>query len=207
MLAMAAIATQLIQFGVLDGVMARLGFGPGEPKMLRESTFFPIILGVLLAHTLHNPTGYSWGLRFLSSRWVAPLLLLMVLVVLAIAPTDIRGWARPTIHITLFLFLAACVVREDHGLSWLLRWGPLQRIGVISYGLYLLHLFGLHGALLVRTKLPILDSEWIVFPLTFMFSIMIAEASFRFYETPFLRLKSRFDRQSASPSTNGSSTT
>jgi|SRR6266850_4557645 len=198
-LALAAIVTLLIQFGMVDGVMAHLGFGPGQPRMLRETTFLPILLGVLLAHAFHSVRGYALGLRFLNPRWVAPVLLITVLFVLVVAPNDLRGWARPTIQVTLALLLAACVVREDHGLAWLLRWALLQRIGVISYGLYLLHLFGLHGANGVRSKLPMFDSDWVLFPLTLVFSIILAEVSFRYYEMPFLRIKERFSRAPQAP--------
>lgn len=185
------VLSQFMHFGLFDTHLAKLGSGPEDLKMLRETTFTPILLGVLLAHILHDPRGFERVARVLGHR-MAPLLLAAVLMVsLELLPRDLRGWPRLTVHLLMMALLASAVVREDHVLAPVLKWPPIVRIGVLSYGMYLLHLFVMHFTdKLVEHGLP----EALLFPLTVVGTIAVAELSYRFYETPFLRLKKRFAR-------------
>jgi len=74
----------------------------------------------------------------------------------------------------------------------LLRWRPLTNIGRVSYGMYLIH--GLlvdpiagHLGAFKRWHLGLLSPL-----LGFTLSYVLAQLSFRFLESPFLRLKERF---------------
>jgi len=72
-----------------------------------------------------------------------------------------------------------------------LRLRPLARIGALSYGIYLFHMIGRHmaKAFLARIDVP----QWIALTLlTLTITYVVAELSFRFYESRFLRLKERF---------------
>lgn len=94
----------------------------------------------------------------------------------------------------VFFGLIGLVVCQA-GRPWLfgLRWGPLRQIGLISYGLYLLHIpvialsgdlaraFGLRGQPLWREGL------------TTALCFAVAWASWRWIEAPALSLKSRFE--------------
>ena len=54
-LALVILLSELIACGVLDAwLRAHFGWRSDEPSMLRQTTFTPICLGVLLAHTLHS---------------------------------------------------------------------------------------------------------------------------------------------------------
>jgi peptidoglycan/LPS O-acetylase OafA/YrhL len=68
---------------------------------------------------------------------------------------------------------------------------PLRFVGVISYGVYLLHQL---CAGVVRPVLGVEDG-----PLLFLGTVptvlVVAWLSFRFFETPLLRLKRRFERE------------
>lgn len=69
----------------------------------------------------------------------------------------------------------------------------LRRLGIISYGVYVVHnpVIGLGKELSgILGSLSILQ-----IPLGILAIILIAEVSYRFYETPFLRLKDRFFKQ------------
>lgn len=185
------VISQIIQFGLLDAWLARLGAGPDDLSMLRETTFTPILLGVLLAYILHSRQGFARMARLLGHR-TTPLWLAVVLMVsLELLPVDLRGWPRPTIQLLMMALLASAVIREDHVLAPVMRWRPIVRIGVLSYGMYLLHMFVVGFTdRLGEQGLPAVY----LFPLAVLGTTAVAELSYRFYETPFLRLKKRFSR-------------
>jgi peptidoglycan/LPS O-acetylase OafA/YrhL len=77
-------------------------------------------------------------------------------------------------------------VRENNVLAPVLAFWPIQRIGAVSYGIYLYHMLMMHFVLMhvgagLSACLLTLGATWIV-----------AEMSYRFYEKKFLSLKPRF---------------
>jgi peptidoglycan/LPS O-acetylase OafA/YrhL len=89
--------------------------------------------------------------------------------------------------------VGACVIREDNGLSALLVLRPIAFIGTLSYGMYLFNSMSVHVVHFVMARL---GSEYP--PLIFVFAVGLATAmaylSYRYYETPFLALKSKYSR-------------
>lgn len=186
------VVSQLIQLGLVDPLLERaFGWGPNEPRMLRETTFTPICFGVLLAHALHRPEGYARIARMLGARWVAPVLLIALVVYANLLPAEIRGLWRLGVHVLMLALLAACVVREDHGLQRLLTWAPIARIGALSYGIYLFHQICITIAQKGLAKLGI-SQPFVVLALAFVLVWAMAEISFRYYESRFLKLKHHF---------------
>ena len=180
-------ANQLVNFGAVNAAtLARIGLH-GDLPML-QATFTPICLGVGVAHLLHSSGGFSAASRALSSRWASPLALAPIVALCLVPSADISGLLRLLIQLAMALFLCACVVREDHGMRRVLCSPAIVRIGVISYGVYLYHLFGRHVAevLLESTGL---DAPLLRFAATLLLAVAVAEISFRYYETPFLRMK------------------
>ena len=97
------------------------------------------------------------------------------------------------------LFAAALVLNLlslDHPLARLFNLRPLRRLGEISYGVYVFHdMF--HGLYLRATQRVFgyhvsLQSMLATMLLAFVLSVLLASLSFRYFESPFLRLKSRF---------------
>jgi peptidoglycan/LPS O-acetylase OafA/YrhL len=89
------------------------------------------------------------------------------------------------------------VIREDHFAARFFRFPVLARIGAISYGLYLYHqwIIDFAGRLLDRIVQrlgapPI--SFFVRFIIIGTLCILVADLSFRFFEEPILRLRSRF---------------
>jgi peptidoglycan/LPS O-acetylase OafA/YrhL len=75
------------------------------------------------------------------------------------------------------------------GSSGLLRWRPIVYLGSISYGLYVFH------NAIFRTSFQILGhASWALPPVALAVTIVVAAGSYRYFEAPFLRLKSRFQR-------------
>jgi peptidoglycan/LPS O-acetylase OafA/YrhL len=62
-------------------------------------------------------------------------------------------------------------------------------MGSITYGIYLLHMISLN---IVRRVVPF-HNEAVYYVLTLALSIGLATLSYRYFETPFLKLKDRFD--------------
>jgi peptidoglycan/LPS O-acetylase OafA/YrhL len=194
------LVNQLINFRLLDGeLLAVAGLRAAELPML-QATFTPICLGVFLAHVLHSERGFGVASRALSSRWGAPLALVAIVALCNAPRDDISGPLRLLVQIAMTSLLCACVIREDHWLQRTLTFAPVARIGVISYGLYLLHPIVRHAAgFVVSRTLP--DLPLGLFLSCLFGTALVADLSYRFYEAPFLRMKegSRWAARPASP--------
>jgi peptidoglycan/LPS O-acetylase OafA/YrhL len=180
---------QCINFGMLDGVITDMGISSTLHTL--DVTFTPIALGVALAHLLHHERGFRFMASLLGIRWVAAAIGIALLLVMSIPNPDISGVHRLSIQLLMCLLIGSLVSREDNSLSGMLSKRPLARIGVISYGLYLYHLWGMLGARTVLAQGNV-DSPLVTFALGALLSIIIAEISFRMIEAPFLRIKDRW---------------
>lgn len=178
---------QAVNFGFFDGLAADLGFLP-QPR--NKPTATSILLGVALAHAANSRTGFGWLYAVAGGR-AAPFLAAAVIAAVAAVPGDIVGWHEIAVHLGMVWLVASCVIREDHAAAPLLTTPPIARLGVISYGMYLLHMIALQGAGAAMPRLGLTDALWF-FALCLGFTWVMAELSFRCYETPFLRLKARF---------------
>jgi len=179
---------QCVNFGV--GIAAPgtwLGERYGD-LMILQATFTPIALGVLLAHGLHARGGFTRIYGWLGRPAAAPILVAVLLLAANWPNEDIRGWQRLTIQCVMTALVGACVIREDHGLRRLLTLAPLVRIGVVSYGMYLFHIFVIAGV----HALPLPTSSVVGFALAAAGTFVVAEASFRGFESRFLAWKGRF---------------
>ncbi len=90
--------------------------------------------------------------------------------------------------VSVCLFLGFYGLRMGNGSA------PFLYLGRISYGLYVFHLFALQAceAALRRAHLHGTTYALVQLGMALTVTIMIAALSYRFLETPFLRLKSRF---------------
>ena len=88
-------------------------------------------------------------------------------------------------HLVLAALAAACVLREDHVLGRVLRFGPVAHVGAVSYGIYLLHML-CHNA--VGRGLARLGLEQLLldFALTTLLAVAVATLSQRHFENRFL---------------------
>jgi peptidoglycan/LPS O-acetylase OafA/YrhL len=149
----------------------------------------PICLGAILAQMLHSE---RWFLRIrplLGHRWAAPLFLLVLVASLAPAGNTWEWVCWPA----ACLLVGACVIREDNGIAWFLRWKFMAYTGVVSYGMYMLNTLVLDCLKPMFNRLgphhPLLQ-----FPIAVASTVLVAGLSYRFLETPFLRLKERFSQ-------------
>lgn len=72
----------------------------------------------------------------------------------------------------------------------------ISKLGVITYGLYCLHFIGILITLTLMRKLNFSDNIFNVIIIetivSLLITILISKISYRFFETPFLRLKEKF---------------
>ena len=158
-----------------------------------QSTFTPILLGVVLAHALHSKDWYDRLAGLFANRWATVVSFVVMLLVINFQPlgADISGFPRLLIHLIMTVFLAACVLNEQHALAPVFQWSPFVRIGQISYGMYLFHMFVVAMSAAVLSRIG-LSQPIFLFVATLIGTVIVAELSFRFYEKPFLRLKGRW---------------
>jgi len=170
---------------------------------LPNSTYAPILLGSLLAVWLDRRWGYR-TLRSLVGYNGAPgLLLLSLAVTLLLLPTDLRGWPNLCVHLLMMLTLASIVVREDNHLAWFLQNGLVSRIGEISYGVYLYHLLAEHVTRTFLSRVGLDSSTWLHLLIYVGISLMLAELSFRYYESRFLQKRIHFSPVGVRPAVGG----
>jgi len=147
-----------------------------------------ICWGCVVAVVLHNSRSFGLVWRILGWRWAWLVILTLVLVVLGAFPRD-----DVPVNFLFALLVASCVIREDIVIAPLMHQRLVVHIGVISYGMYLLHGLVYDAADKVGARFGWHVHGVLGFVVILLLTIGVASLSFRYYETPFLRMKSRFE--------------
>lgn len=168
------------------------------PSFFRETTYGPILLGVILANLLNQQNSHSWLRKAFGWKGASVAALAILLLILNHPGDDISGWHRLFIHWTMFAFVATCVVTEKHALQPILAFKPIQRMGKVSYGIYLYHLIVAHFISKAIIAAAI-GWEQAAFIGTLVATWIVAELSYRYYESPFLAMKVRFSSSGSGP--------
>lgn len=145
------------------------------------SVALPILLGAALAVILHEPTGFAMLRGTLGRRASAPVLGAAVIASLAVSTPE------QVTHIFMALLVAAMCMREDSWLHPALRWRPLAWVGVISYGIYLMHMLVANAVRLVLGE----QFSVTLFAATTVLAIAAASVSYRVFETPMVEYARR----------------
>lgn len=185
--------------GVAVGFFDLLGITKIETGTLTlgifAPTYAPILMGALTGVLLHYPTAFNALWRLVGFRTAPIVGLGLLAIAYAVLPQFLIGWPNLLMHTLMCLILVSLVIREDNALAPLLKWRPIARIGQISYGIYLYHLFALA---VVAKGLEILGWQTMSIPggimligLYFLAAIVISEISFRTLEQSFMRFRKR----------------
>lgn len=141
-----------------------------------------ILLGAALAVLLNIPSCFDRVYAGLGHRAAAPVVLGAMLIAIS------TGAPPLAIDALMALLVASVCVREDTLLHPVLKWRPLAFLGVISYGIYLMHML---AANVVRRVVGH-DSGVDVFVLTLLLVTLAAYLSYRYFESPILSHARRF---------------
>lgn len=179
-------ANVLISAGVFGDVSMRTG-----PLLLALPfpTYAPILMGSALAVILNTPRGFAMLWPLIGARAAAPVLAVLIVALTFLLPEPLQGWPNLVMHLAMTALVGALIIREDTVLSPGLRFPPLARIGVVSYGIYLLHPIVHHFAAALAGRLGLEGAHPIYLAFYWGGSWAAAELSFRLFETPFLRLR------------------
>ncbi len=185
------------------------GIQHGIAKFVYRATFTRadgLLLGAFVAVTqreVRHPVSQVWR-RLRMPIFIGTALALAGLYVLA---TGLNDYDRRVIgigYVTLALFFASAVsLCADHVIGdrsrRFLSWGPLISCGKVSYGMYIFHwpLVVLGVPYLMKWQAGqstvvqmAISTGFIVGGITLIW--MLASLSFRFFESPFLKLKGKF---------------
>ena len=153
------------------------------PWRIPASLSLPILLGAAVAIVLNDRRGFDAICTILGRRWSAPVAFTLMVILMA------NNGSKEAIQVVMVCVVVSVCVVERTMLHPLLQWRPLAFVGVISYGIYLLHML---CANLVRR---VIHDRYgtAVFAATLITVIVVAYLSFRYFESPLLRLKRRFE--------------
>lgn len=153
--------------------------GPSLTRTVVSSVATPICLGALLALALHTRKGFG-HLAPLLHHWSAP-----VVATAAVASALLLDAPEPWLSIALTGLVGAICVRDDHCLRPVLTAKPVAYVGRVSYGVYLMHPLALG-------IVAVLVTPGYLFPATLVAALGMAAVSYRYLESPLLRLKQRW---------------
>lgn len=173
----------------------------GDPSTVRFhslSVISDMAVGGMAAHLVHTHPGVVAWLRARPRSQIGALYIAAVaLVVLPFAGVRCDRLVTALVFASILLEQ----VYATRSFTKMDRWRRLSALGRISYGLYLLHPIAIHAVHFAARSLQ-LDPNALpvsvgVGALAFGPTVMLAVVSYRYYESPFLRLKQRFTRPRA----------
>jgi peptidoglycan/LPS O-acetylase OafA/YrhL len=143
----------------------------------------PLCFGVLAAHALNSASGYRFLAAVTYPKFSS---VLWLIAVIAAAWTNAH---EILLAMAMTGLVVSSVIRPDHYLAWFLNWEPFQSVGRVSYGMYMLHQLCLS---FLKKAVPSLPPA-ALFAAGSVVAYIAALASYRWYESPFLRMKKRYE--------------
>lgn len=160
--------------------------GRALPVVMLKSIAAPICLGCVAAHVLHHRRSFRVLYEMAGRIWSVPVALLFLVAAVRLDLPEL------VISLSMVFLVVACIIRERHCLSWMLDSKLIRHIGMISYGMYLMHMLTFN---LVRKLVPPAAGRWVLFLATLTAVIALASLSFRFFERKVQGLKKHLERR------------
>lgn len=191
-------------FGVLIlGSFVYRWTNAGRPDVLDYSTFSvasDLVVGAFTACLLHEGSAMVEWVRRASSAKVG-----LIYVTGFACIIFLLDWLGQFLAFQVFgrfllsLFFAFVILEQNENLRFPIKMGKysgISQLGRVSYGLYCLHFVGILIVLTLNRKLGFNGQWWqVVFletALALGVTVALSLISYRFFESPFLRLKSKF---------------
>ncbi|WP_417522071.1 acyltransferase family protein [Marinobacter sp.] len=173
-----------------------LDYGPSYAYNAFDTRFDNLAIGCLLAFLAEKPRWLSMFDRISSRFWMSFIPLTLLYMSKHYGNSDYAYGPAFTIDALLLAILLVQLIRLSSGVFWGWLNHPLSiYLGVISYPIYLWHMWGLQAG----DKLNFLP-EWLQLLAGVVISGVLASASYHFLEKRFLRLKHRYKVVEAKPS-------
>ena len=164
------------------GAAFAAGFVTGAPSHAL-GTAAPICIGCVLALLADDPRGFRAVHAIVGQWWSLPAFFMAALLGIVLdAPTPLLGTL-------MALVVAALCLPRRVPLALPIARGPLPTIGLVSYGMYLMHMLTTNAV--VRT-VPLPQRSLAQFAVVALATTAVATLSYRTYERWFLRFKERF---------------
>lgn len=193
----------LIVFCVLisQGVLPKIEMIPPTERAtfyLPTTPYSAILIGSFTGVALHWQPSFGAIWRVLRHPLSPTALFIALILAWQFLPEILRGWPDFVMHMLMAASIASVVVRENHSMARVLGNASIARIGAISYGIYVWHFVGLHFGNQATESLGFAGAlgHWTATILFVAASIIIAEISFRYFESYFLRLRYRYKGRS-----------
>ncbi|MBP6386595.1 MAG: acyltransferase, partial [Pseudarcicella sp.] len=158
-------------------------------RLVAMSKFECMCIGGIGAYWLFTENKF---LRFLQKKTT----LIITLVLLPILFVYVSGELKDGLHVVfsvMFLIILLYIVKTKSRPSIENKY--LNYLGKISYGLYMYHFAVISVVLHFAKKYLSQESEYIqnliIYVTVFVLTITVASLSYRFVETPFIKLKSK----------------
>ena len=104
------------------------------------------------------------------------------------------GFQIPYIHYEFYSIFFGIIITNfavNGKINISLENNILNYLGNISYGLYMYHPIGIVLALYISLSYKI-NTNWFIYPLSLIFTIIFAGLSFKYFESYFLKFKKKF---------------
>lgn len=152
------------------------------PGVILGSLALPILLGSAAAILFDTASTFRILSPVVGARWFSPLVVILLFASLVFDTPE-----QLTQVLMVLVVMSVCITEKTlfHGI---LCFRPLAYVGVISYGIYLMHMLCANAIRLGIGE----DSGIVVFAATTVLVIVVATFSFRFIESPILRFGRRF---------------
>ncbi len=106
----------------------------------------------------------------------------------------IKGVYIPYIHYEFYSVLFGIIILNfatNDKIKITLENKFLNYLGNISYGVYMYHPIGIVLALTISVRINF-TTNWLIYPLSFAFTILLAGFSYKYFESFFLKFKNKF---------------
>lgn len=176
------IPVAVVSLLLIASAAGRWGLASGHFTQLFQAlaSFEPICMGCLVAYIVYRPACFRIAYRIAGQRWSALLAFGLLLLPLVFERTPMA-----VTSFSLLLLLTVCIIRPDHLLVPILESRIPRYIGMVSYGIYLMHMLSVNTA----RKLVPNGNIAVVFMLALMLSILAGSASYHLFEKRVLELK------------------
>ena len=163
-----------------DATVFRLAFSYQEP----------ILIGVILGVLAHDERSFGLLQRFIGNRGLGAASAVGLVALWALVPLHHKSGL---VTLLAYIMMGVVVWQGSVGAPWPIIGGKaLVFVGRISYGVYLFHMLCKN----LVNKLPVVhESPVAVFVLYVPLTLVIASLSYWYFESPLLKLKSRFQPQ------------